>query len=54
MGSVPSGRLKNLKDVNKWSSLTLYLSIRGMPVIFELGMSDGLNSPLSLVVYEDI
>ena len=28
----PSGRLKNLKDVNKWSSLSLCLSVRGISV----------------------
>ena len=30
LGPIPSGRLKNLKDVDKWSSLSLYFSIRGM------------------------
>ena len=29
----PSGRLKNLMDVDKWSSLSLCLSVRGMSVI---------------------
>ena len=27
LGPIPSGRLKNLKDVDKWSSLSLYLPI---------------------------
>ena len=29
LGPIPSGRLKNLKDVDKWSSLSLYLTVRG-------------------------
>ena len=29
IGPIPSGRLKNLKDVDKWSSLSLYLSVMG-------------------------
>ena len=33
LGPIPSGRLKNLKDVEKWSSLSLCLSVRGMSVI---------------------
>ena len=28
-----TGSLKNLKDVDKWSSLSLCLSVRGMSVI---------------------
>ena len=31
-------RLKNLKDVDKWSSLSLYLQVRGMSVTCELGL----------------
>ena len=51
LGPIPSGRLKNLKDVDKWSSLSLYLPVRGMPVTCELHW---LNSALSPVVYGDI
>ena len=36
--SILSGRLKNLKDVDKWSSLSLYLQVRGMSVTCELGL----------------
>ena len=58
MGPIPSGRLKNLKDIDKWSSLSLYLSVRGMQVTCELGLyfvqSDGSSSALSPVVYGDI
>ena len=36
LGLIPSGRLKNLKDVDKWSSLRPYLSVGGMSVILEL------------------
>ena len=58
LGPIPSGRLKNLKDVDKWSSLSLYLQVRGMSVTCELGpvpvQSDWLNSSLSTVVYGDI
>ena len=38
LGPIPSGRLKNLKDVDKWSSLRLYLPVRGMSVTCELGL----------------
>ena len=38
LGPIPSGRLKNLKDVDKWSSLSLYLPVRGMSVTCELGL----------------
>ena len=58
MDPIPSGRLKNLKDVDKWASLSLYLPVRGMSVTCELVavpvQSDGLNSALSPVVYGDI
>ena len=58
MGPIPSGRLKNLKDVDNWSFLSLYLQVRGMSVTCELGtvpvQSDWLNSALSPVVYGDI
>ena len=33
---IPSGRLKNLRDVDKWSSLSLCLSVRRMSIILEL------------------
>ena len=32
LGPIPSGKLKKLKDVDKWSSLSLCLSVRGMSV----------------------
>ena len=38
LGPIPSGRLKNLKDGDKWSSLSLYLPVRGMLVTCELGL----------------
>ena len=38
LGPIPSGRLKNLKDVDKWSSLSLHLPVRGMSVTCELGL----------------
>ena len=38
LGPIPSGRLKNLKDVDKWSSLSLCLPVRGMSVTCELGL----------------
>ena len=38
LGPIPSGRLKNLKDVDKWSSLSFYLPVRGMSVTCELGL----------------
>ena len=52
----PSGRLKKIKDINKWSSLSLYLPgnvsyLRGWAVPVQ---SDGFNSALSPVVYGDI
>ena len=36
LGPIPSGRITNLKDVDKWSSLNLCLSVRGMSVISDL------------------
>ena len=30
LGVIPSGRLKKLKYIDKWSSLSLCLSVRGM------------------------
>ena len=33
LGSIPSGRLKKLKDVDTWSFLSLCLSVREMSVI---------------------
>ena len=55
LGPIPSGRLKNLKDIDKWSSLSLCLSVRvGMSVTRELGLylcsQDGSNSAFSPVV----
>ena len=32
LGPIHSGRLKNLKDVDKWSSLSLCIVVRGMSV----------------------
>ena len=32
LASIPSGRLKNLNDVDKWSSLSLCLSVRAVSV----------------------
>ena len=29
---IPSGRLKNTRDVDKWSSLRICLSVRGLSV----------------------
>ena len=37
LGPIPSGRLKNLKDVDKWASMSICLSVRGMSVTCELG-----------------
>ena len=60
MGPVPSGRLKNLKDIDKWSSLNLYLPVRGMSVTWGMSVgaipvqSDGFNSTLCPVVFGDI
>ena len=56
LGPIPSGRLKNLKDVDKWSSLSLNLPVRGMSVTCELGLylNSRIGSALSPVVYEDI
>ena len=36
LGPNPRGRLKNLRDIDKWSSLSLCLSVRGMSVTREL------------------
>ena len=38
LGSIASGRLKNLKDVDKWSSLSLCLSVRVMSITGQLGL----------------
>ena len=38
LGVISSGRLKNLKDVDKWSSLSLYLPVRRMSITCELGL----------------
>ena len=58
MGPIPSGSLKNLKDVDKWPFLSLYLPLRGMSVTCELGavpvQLDGFNRALSPAVYGEI
>ena len=36
LAPISGGRLKNLKDIDKWSSLSFYLSVRGMSVTCEL------------------
>ena len=36
-GHIPSGKLKDLKDIDKWSSLSPGLSVRGMSVTGGLG-----------------
>ena len=36
LGPTPSGRLKNLSDINEWSSLRLCLSVWGMSITREL------------------
>ena len=46
--------LKNLKDVDKWSSLSFYLPVRGMSVGAVPVQSNWLSSALSHVVYGDI
>ena len=33
---ISSDRFKNLKDIDKWSSLSLCLSVRGISVVSEL------------------
>ena len=38
LGPIPYGRLKNLKDIDKRSSLSLYLPVWGMSVNGELGL----------------
>ena len=38
LGPIPGGRLKNLKDIDKWSSLSLCLSVMGMSVTWEFGL----------------
>ena len=37
-GSYASGRLKNLRDIDKWSSLSLRISVREMTVIRKFGL----------------
>ena len=32
LGPIPSGRLKNLKDLDKWPSMSLCFSLRGTSV----------------------
>ena len=38
LGPIPSGSLKNLNDIDKWSSLSLYHPVRRMSVTWELGL----------------
>ena len=56
LGPIPSGRLKNPRDVDKWSSLRHCLSLCGMSVTRELGLYlcclDGSYNTLSPVVIE--
>ena len=57
MSPIPSGRLKNPKDVDKWSSLSLCLQLGECELLVSWTVpvqSDGLNSALSPVVYGDI
>ena len=55
---ILSGKLKNLKNIDKWSSLSLCLSVKGMSVTRELGLclcsADGSNGALSPEVHGDI
>ena len=37
LGPIPSGRLKNLNDVDKWSSLSLYLPVRDCQLLVSWG-----------------
>ena len=52
LGPIPSGRLQNLRDIDKWSPLSFCRSAREMLVITELGLylhsQDGSNSILRL------
>ena len=57
MGVIPSGRLNNLKDVDKWSSLSFSLSVRRISVFVSwivLVKSDGSYSDLSPEVHGGI
>ena len=36
LNPIPGDRLKNLRDIDKWSSLSLCLSVRGMLVAGKL------------------
>ena len=54
-GPIPSGRLQNLNDVDKWSSLSLsYRNVSYLRASVELVQSVGLNSVLNPVVYGDV
>ena len=49
---LPNGKLKNIRDLHKWASLNIYLSVRGMSVTragLYMCSQDGLHSPLSAV-----
>ena len=58
LGPISSGRLKNLRDVDKWSSLWLFLSFRGnishLTACAVLCSQDGSNYALNPVVKRDI
>ena len=43
LGPIPIGRLKNSREIDKRSSLSLCLSVGGMSVTGELGLYFGLS-----------
>ena len=57
-GPIPGGRLKNLKDIDKLSSMSPCLSVRGMSVIRGLGLylcsRDGLLVLLVLFLHRNL
>ena len=57
MGPIPGGRLKNLMDIDKWSSLSLCFQY-GECQYFEsctvLVQSDGSHSSLSPLIHGEI
>ena len=56
LGPILSARLKNLREIDKWSSTRPCLSVRGLPVTTEPGLylfnQDGLSSTLCSIVKE--
>ena len=50
MGPIPSGRLKNLKDFDKWSSLSRCPSVREMSELENLGCTHAVG--WVMIVYE--